>query len=104
LACLSLNRVLLFTTGASSVQRVAMTGNAGPGAGLRNYALTLHQALGADGIYAAHVALDLLIQSGGGEADPDALAERCFELYERRVQPEIKVGNHIEQALANTSA
>lgn len=46
--------MLLFTTGASSVQRVAMTGNAGPGAGLRNYALTLHQALAADGIYAAH--------------------------------------------------
>ncbi|MFL5835507.1 MAG: hypothetical protein ACJ76K_02830 [Solirubrobacteraceae bacterium] len=45
-----------------------------------------------------------MIQSGGGEADPDALVERCFELYERRDQPEIKVGNHIEQALANTSA
>jgi hypothetical protein len=53
LACLSPNRVLLFTTGASSVQPVAMMGNAGPGAGLRNYALTLHQALAADGIYAA---------------------------------------------------
>ena len=95
--------MLLLTT-ASSVQPMAMMGNAGPGVGLRNYALTLPQALAADGIYAAHVALDLLIQSGGGEADPDALAERCFELYEHRDQPEIKVGNYIEQARANTSA
>jgi hypothetical protein len=78
-----------------------MMGNAGiAGAGLRNYALALHQALAADGIYAAHLALDLFIQPGGGEADPDALAERFFDLYERRDQPEIKVGNYIEQALA----
>jgi hypothetical protein len=94
----------VFTTGASSVQPVAMMGNAGiAGAGLRNYALELHQALAADGIFAAHVALDLFIQSGGGEADPDALAERYFERYERRDQPEIKVGNYIAQALANAS-
>ena len=92
---------LLFTTGASSVHPIAMMGDVGiAGAGLRNYALALHQALTADGIYAAHVAIDLLIQPGGGEADPDALAERFFELYERRDQAEIKVGNYIEQALA----
>jgi hypothetical protein len=41
-----------------------------------------------------------LIEPGGGEADPDALADRYFELYERRDQPEIKVGNYIAQALA----
>lgn len=97
--------VLLFTTGASSVQPVAMMGDAGiAGPGLRNYALALHQALAADGIFAAHVALDLFIQPGAGEADPDALAERFLELYECRDQPEIKVGNYIEQALANASA
>jgi len=33
-------------------------------------------------------------------ADPDALADRYFDLYERRDQPEIKVGNYIAQALA----
>jgi NAD(P)-dependent dehydrogenase (short-subunit alcohol dehydrogenase family) len=92
---------LLFSTGASSVHPIAMMGNAGiAGAGLRNYALALHQALAADGIYAAHVAVDLFIQPGGGEADPDALAEHFFELYQRRDHPEIKVGNYIEQELA----
>src|SRR5215212_8877214 len=59
-------------------------GQRGPGAGLRNYALTLHQALAADGIYAAHVALDLLIQSGGGEADPDALASSMSAATSRK--------------------
>ena len=96
--------MLLFTTGASSVQRLAMMGNAGPARDCATTRSRCTTALAAEGIYAAHVALDLLIQSGGGEADPDALVERCFELYERRDQPEIKVGNHIEQALANTSA
>jgi NAD(P)-dependent dehydrogenase (short-subunit alcohol dehydrogenase family) len=96
---------LLFTTGASSVHPLAMMGNVGiAGSGLRNYALALHQALAADGIFAAHVALDLFIEPGGGEADPDTLAERYFELYEHRAHPELKVGNYIEQALANASA
>ena len=92
---------LLFTTGASSVHPIAMMGNAGiAAAGLRNYALALHQAVTADGIFVGHVALDLFIEPGAGEADPDALADRYFDLYERRDQPEIKVGNYIAQALA----
>ena len=96
---------LLFTTGASSLHPLAMMGNVGiAGLGLRNYALALHQALAADGIFAAHVALDLFIEPGGGEADPDTLAERYFELYEHRARSELKVGNYIEQALANASA
>lgn len=96
---------LLFTTGASSVHPIAMMGNAGiAAAGLRNYALALHQAVAADGIFVAHVALDLFIEPGAGEADPDALADRYFELYERRDQPEIKVGDYIAQALAAAAA
>jgi hypothetical protein len=75
--------VLLFTTGASSVLPVAMMGNVGvAGSGLRNYAPALHQALAADGIYAALVAVDL---------------------YEQRDRAELKVGNYIEQALAGAS-
>jgi NAD(P)-dependent dehydrogenase (short-subunit alcohol dehydrogenase family) len=82
------NGVLLFTTGASSVIPVPMMGNVGiAGSGLRNYAHTLHQALAPEGIYVAHVALDLFIQPGAGEADPDALAEHFYELYERRDRP-----------------
>jgi NAD(P)-dependent dehydrogenase (short-subunit alcohol dehydrogenase family) len=93
--------VLLFTSGASSVIPVAMMGNAGiSGSGLRNYAHALNQALAPEGIYVAHVALDLFIQPGAGEADPDALAERFYELYGRRDRPELKVGNYIEQAAA----
>src|SRR4051794_26111780 len=92
---------LLFTTGAAAVHPIAMMGNAGIAAGgLRNYALALHQAVADDGIFVGYVALDLFIEPGAGEADPDALAERFFELYERREQPEIKVGNYIAQALA----
>jgi NADP-dependent 3-hydroxy acid dehydrogenase YdfG len=95
---------LLFTTGASSVHPIAMMGNAGiAAAGLRNYALSLHQAVAADGVFVGHVALDLFIEPGAGEADPDALAERYFDLYERRDQPEIKVGNYIATALAAAS-
>jgi NADP-dependent 3-hydroxy acid dehydrogenase YdfG len=94
------NGTLLFITGASSVHAIAMMGNAGIAAGLRNYALALHQAVAADGIFVAHVALDLFIEPGAGEADPDALADRFFELYERRDRPEIKVGDFIAQALA----
>jgi hypothetical protein len=45
------------------------------------------------------VALDLFIERGAGEADPDALAERFFGLYERREQPELKIGNYIEREL-----
>jgi NAD(P)-dependent dehydrogenase (short-subunit alcohol dehydrogenase family) len=33
-------------------------------AGLRNYALALHQAVTADGIFVGHVALDLFIEPG----------------------------------------
>jgi NAD(P)-dependent dehydrogenase (short-subunit alcohol dehydrogenase family) len=91
--------VLLFTTGASSVIPVPMLANVGIAmAGLRNYALTLHQALAPEGIYVAHVAIDLLIKPGAGEADPDALAERFYDLYKRRDRAELKVGNYIEHA------
>lgn len=92
---------LLITTGASSVTPIAMMGDFGPAmAALRNYAITLHQALAPEGIFAAHVAIDLRIEPGAGEGDPDALAERYFELYEQRDRAEIKVGNFVEQALA----
>ena len=37
---------------------------------------------------------------GDPEVDPDALAARVFELYERRELPELKVGNYIAQAFA----
>jgi NAD(P)-dependent dehydrogenase (short-subunit alcohol dehydrogenase family) len=91
--------VLLFTTGASSVIPVPMLANVGIAmAGLRNYALTLHQALAPEGIYVAHVAIDLLIKPGAGEADPDALAERFYDLYKLRDRAELKIGNYIEQA------
>jgi NAD(P)-dependent dehydrogenase (short-subunit alcohol dehydrogenase family) len=93
--------VLLVTTGASSVIPFPMMGNVGIAmAGLRNYAQALHHALAPDGIYVAHVAIDLFIQPGAGEADPDALAKRFYELYQRRDRPELKVGNYIEQAAA----
>ncbi|HEX6389538.1 MAG TPA: SDR family NAD(P)-dependent oxidoreductase [Solirubrobacteraceae bacterium] len=92
---------LLITTGASSVTPIAMMGAIGPAmAALRNYAITLHQALAHEGVYAAHVAIDLRITPGAGEADPDALAERYFELYEQRDRAEIKVGNLVAEALA----
>ncbi|MET0658443.1 MAG: SDR family NAD(P)-dependent oxidoreductase [Steroidobacteraceae bacterium] len=92
---------LLFTTGASSMIPFAMMGNVGIAmAGLRNYALTLHQALAGEGIYAGHVAIDAIIQPGAGEADPDAIARRYYELCESRDRAEIKIGNFIATVTA----
>jgi hypothetical protein len=93
----------VFTTTASSVQPVAMMGNAGiAGAGLRNYALELHQARRRRHLRRPCRAGPVhSVRWWRGR--PDALAERYFERYERRDQPEIKVGNYIAQALANAS-
>jgi hypothetical protein len=39
------------------------------------------------------------LRARGPRTLPDALAERFFDLYERREQPELKIGDYIEREL-----
>jgi short-subunit dehydrogenase len=56
---------LLYTTGASSLHPKPMMGNVGPAAAaLRNWVLSLHQALAGTGVYAAYVPLNVWGASG----------------------------------------
>ena len=76
---------LLFTTGASSVRPNARMGNVGPAAAaLRNWVLSLHEALSDTDVYAAHVPLDVWIGSGGPQTQPEAIAELYWTLYQER--------------------
>lgn len=80
---------LLFTTGASSVRPNARMGNVGPAAAaLRNWALSLHEALSGTGVYAAHVPLDVWIGAGGPETQPEAIAALYWTLYQERTDGE----------------
>ncbi|RSM64531.1 short-chain dehydrogenase [Actinoplanes sp. ATCC 53533] len=80
---------LLYTTGASSVQPNPMMGNVGPAAAaLRNWALSLHQALDGTGVYVAHVPLSVWIGAGGPETQPDNIAELYWTLHTKRTEAE----------------
>lgn len=80
---------LLYTTGGSSVNPNPMMGNVGPAAAaLRNWVLSLHQALAGTGVYAAHVPLSVWIGSGGPDTQPDAIAELYWTLHTKRAEAE----------------
>lgn len=57
--------------------------------GLRNWLLNLHASVADRGVYVAHVALDVPIGHGAPEAEPDAIAESYWQLYQRRGEPEL---------------
>jgi NAD(P)-dependent dehydrogenase (short-subunit alcohol dehydrogenase family) len=76
---------LLFTTGGSSVDANPMMGNVGIAmAALRNFVLSLHQALGERGIYVAHVPISVWIGQMGPASEPDVIAQLYWELYTTR--------------------
>ncbi|MEV4115116.1 SDR family NAD(P)-dependent oxidoreductase [Nonomuraea sp. NPDC049695] len=87
---------LLFTTGGGSVTPNPMFGNVNAAqAALRNWALNLNNVLTGKGVFAAHVAINVWIGAsvpeGFPSAEPDAIAARYWDLYERRDQAELVV-------------
>jgi len=84
---------LLFTTGMSAVIPMAMMGSTGIAtAGLRNWASAVRDDLAKDGVYVGHVSIGLPIMPGSGEGDPDAIAERWFQLAQARDTFEVTIG------------
>jgi NAD(P)-dependent dehydrogenase (short-subunit alcohol dehydrogenase family) len=84
---------LLFTTGMSAVIPMAMMGSTGIAqAGLRNWASAVRDDLAKDGVYVGHVSIGLPIRPGPGEGDPDAIAERWFQLARARDTFEATIG------------
>jgi NAD(P)-dependent dehydrogenase (short-subunit alcohol dehydrogenase family) len=72
---------LLFTTGGSSAFPNPIMGNIGiAGAGLRNWAHSLHIALAEQGIQVGHVAINAWIGHQPG-AEPEYIAPLYWELY-----------------------
>lgn len=84
---------LLFTTGMSAVVPMSVMGNAGIAlAGLRNWAAAIHDDLADDGVYVGHVSVGLPIVRGSGDGDPDAIADRWFQLAASRDSFESTIG------------
>jgi len=84
---------LLFTTGMSAVIPMAMMGSTGIAlAGLRNWVGAIRDDLAKDGVYVGHVSIGLPIMPGSGEGDPDAIAERWFQLAQARDTFEATIG------------
>ncbi|WP_327110510.1 SDR family NAD(P)-dependent oxidoreductase [Nocardia sp. NBC_01730] len=85
---------LLFTTGGGSVTPNPMFGNVNAAAAaLRNWVLNLNNVLADKGLFAGHVAINVWIGGGGPEgfpsAEPDTIAARYWDLYERRDKAEV---------------
>lgn len=82
---------IILTTGAGSgpmvIPHVANVQIAT--AGLRNWALNLHESVAGRGVYVAHVALAAAIGQGGPDAEPDAIADAYWELHIARAAPEL---------------
>jgi NAD(P)-dependent dehydrogenase (short-subunit alcohol dehydrogenase family) len=90
---------LLFVNGSSAINPFPPLANlAIAAAGLRNYARNLSATLGPQGIYVGHLVIDLMIAKGEGEADPDSIAARLYDLLAQRDQFEIKIGDFSESA------
>ncbi|WP_103962462.1 SDR family NAD(P)-dependent oxidoreductase [Nonomuraea solani] len=87
------NGALLFTTGASAILPMAVLGNAAIAqAGLRHWATSIQGDLAGEGVYVGHVSVGLPIVPGGGEGDPDAIAERWYQLAQARDTFETTIG------------
>jgi NADP-dependent 3-hydroxy acid dehydrogenase YdfG len=90
---------LLYTTGASSVLPTPWAATAGAaGAALRNWVLTLHDAVAEKGVYVGHVAIGAWITGTPGAPDgastmePDAIARVYWDLYNSRDRAEHLIG------------
>ncbi|WP_405523341.1 SDR family oxidoreductase [Streptomyces canus] len=84
---------LLFTTGMTAVAPIPGMANSGlvlPG--LRSWARSLHDDLASEGIWTGHLSIGLQVGPGLGDGDPDALAERWYQLAQARDTFETTVG------------
>ncbi|MEU1307114.1 hypothetical protein [Streptomyces shenzhenensis] len=87
------NGALLFTTGTTAVRPLPGMSNSGIAlCGLRSWARGLHDDLAAEGVWVGHLSIGAPIVPGTGEGDPDALADRWYQLYQNRNSFETTVG------------
>ncbi|GHG40547.1 MULTISPECIES: SDR family NAD(P)-dependent oxidoreductase [Amycolatopsis] len=85
---------LLLTTGVSSTVPAPFLANVGAAmAGLRSWAHALHAELRPEGIHAAAVTIASGVIPGAGEADPDAIGDRYYELYRQPDRVEEVIGD-----------
>ena len=76
---------ILFVNGGSAVKPGrAVTGTSIAFAGQRAYVDLLHEVLGEEGIYVGQLIIGGRIVAGDDEKDPDVLADRIWQLHERR--------------------
>ncbi|MFF0290937.1 SDR family NAD(P)-dependent oxidoreductase [Streptomyces sp. NPDC005262] len=84
---------LLFTTGTTAVAPIPGMSNAGIAlAGLRSWAQGLNKDLAGEGVYVGHLCIGVPIIPGSGEGDPNALADRWYQLAQERGTFETTVG------------
>ncbi|MGX1274398.1 SDR family NAD(P)-dependent oxidoreductase [Streptomyces phaeoluteigriseus] len=87
--------MLLYTTGAGSIDPVPQVGNVNAAAAaLRNWAINLHKELDGTGVQAAHVGIDVSIGTpalpGFPTAQPEEISPAYWELHTtRRDQAEL---------------
>jgi NAD(P)-dependent dehydrogenase (short-subunit alcohol dehydrogenase family) len=73
---------LLYTTGAGSIDPVPQIGNVNAAAAaLRNWVINLHKELAGTGIQAAHVAIDVSVNTPAFPGAPTAPAEEIARVY-----------------------
>lgn len=76
---------LLFTTGGSAlVPNPRVAGTSMAMAAEAAYLTMLHESLAPEGVYVGHLVVPVRIAPGEPLGDPDALAERLWELHEQR--------------------
>ncbi|MEV6594581.1 SDR family NAD(P)-dependent oxidoreductase [Streptomyces acidicola] len=88
---------LLFTTGGGAINPYPMLADANIAqAGQRNWAINLHNTLADEGIYAANVAINLMIGTQAPEGvphrAPDEIALDYWALHTTRTQAEHLIG------------
>jgi NADP-dependent 3-hydroxy acid dehydrogenase YdfG len=84
---------LLFTSGISAVHPLAFLGNIGIAvSGLRNYALSLAQALAGRGVHVGHVPIAAAV-APGSPASPEAVADTHWRLHTDRDRHEVILGD-----------
>ena len=80
---------VIITTGGGSITPVAMIGDINIAhAGLRNWALNLHNAAKPHGVHVAHLAISAWINGGHPEADAAVIAREYWKLYKNPEQAE----------------
>ncbi len=85
---------ILLTTGVSSLVAAPFLGNVGLAmSALRNWALALHTELTPEGVHVATVTIASGVVPGGGEADPDAIGARYYDLHHAGGRPEEVIGD-----------